>query len=99
MRPIKARYIASVDPARSEEHTSELQSPMYLVCRLLLEKKKKKKIDNLQKSTAKEQHRYNQNTQERNEIEITLSAELLECAIKYRQGLTVQSVHHRRHIH
>src|SRR5437762_4505631 len=28
-------------PDRSEEHTSELQSPMYLVCRLLLEKKKK----------------------------------------------------------
>src|SRR5437763_16057563 len=27
---------------RSEEHTSELQSPMYLVCRLLLEKKKLK---------------------------------------------------------
>src|SRR5437763_4986223 len=27
------------DPDRSEEHTSELQSPMYLVCRLLLEKK------------------------------------------------------------
>src|SRR5437762_4649543 len=26
-------------PRRSEEHTSELQSPMYLVCRLLLEKK------------------------------------------------------------
>src|SRR5437764_1978961 len=41
----------AVDPAqrpsaapaeqRSEEHTSELQSPMYLVCRLLLEKKNK----------------------------------------------------------
>src|SRR5256885_13000878 len=29
-------------PARSEEHTSELQSPCNLVCRLLLEKKKKK---------------------------------------------------------
>src|SRR5437879_13439882 len=29
---------------RSEEHTSELQSPMYLVCRLLLEKKKKQNI-------------------------------------------------------
>src|SRR5437762_883758 len=29
------------DEERSEEHTSELQSPMYLVCRLLLEKKKK----------------------------------------------------------
>src|SRR2546426_8476623 len=30
---------------RSEEHTSELQSPCNLVCRLLLEKKKKKHID------------------------------------------------------
>src|SRR3712207_8443751 len=29
-------------PPRSEEHTSELQSRQYLVCRLLLEKKKKK---------------------------------------------------------
>src|SRR5690348_13638207 len=34
---------SAVDPlARSEEHTSELQSPVHLVCRLLLEKKKKK---------------------------------------------------------
>src|SRR3712207_7765180 len=31
----------SSTPARSEEHTSELQSRQYLVCRLLLEKKKK----------------------------------------------------------
>src|SRR5947209_11178170 len=30
--------------ARSEEHTSELQSRQYLVCRLLLEKKKNKQI-------------------------------------------------------
>src|SRR2546425_5123461 len=30
---------------RSEEHTSELQSLAYLVCRLLLEKKKKYKLD------------------------------------------------------
>src|SRR5438876_6690121 len=29
---------------RSEEHTSELQSPVHLVCRLLLEKKKRKTI-------------------------------------------------------
>src|SRR5690348_17616675 len=29
-----------VDQLRSEEHTSELQSPVHLVCRLLLEKKK-----------------------------------------------------------
>src|SRR3712207_8449650 len=32
---------AEVDVVRSEEHTSELQSRQYLVCRLLLEKKKK----------------------------------------------------------
>src|SRR5256885_2959041 len=31
--------------ARSEEHTSELQSPCNLVCRLLLEKKKKSNVD------------------------------------------------------
>src|SRR3712207_7148193 len=34
-------------PFRSEEHTSELQSRQYLVCRLLLEKKKKKNIQKL----------------------------------------------------
>src|SRR6476469_11039391 len=32
--------VADSRPVRSEEHTSELQSPMYLVCRLLLDKKK-----------------------------------------------------------
>src|SRR5690348_17528280 len=31
---------AAWEPSRSEEHTSELQSPVHLVCRLLLEKKK-----------------------------------------------------------
>src|SRR2546425_5952548 len=38
------RYASSVRerPRRSEEHTSELQSLAYLVCRLLLEKKKNK---------------------------------------------------------
>src|SRR5437763_11847250 len=41
--PRPAGRIARIPPsARSEEHTSELQSPMYLVCRLLLEKKKTK---------------------------------------------------------
>src|SRR5690348_17460317 len=34
---------ASLCRYRSEEHTSELQSPVHLVCRLLLEKKKKNK--------------------------------------------------------
>src|SRR5260370_30622465 len=37
--------------ARSEEHTSELQSHLNLVCRLLLEKKKKKNIYNLHTRT------------------------------------------------
>src|SRR5437764_1864510 len=38
---------------RSEEHTSELQSPMYLVCRLLLEKKKKKNQNSTQATQTK----------------------------------------------
>src|SRR2546426_6836475 len=45
---IVTRFVETSNPApgssasRSEEHTSELQSPCNLVCRLLLEKKKKK---------------------------------------------------------
>src|SRR5258708_20415251 len=38
------RWCAAQPGARSEEHTSELQSPDHLVCRLLLEKKKKKTL-------------------------------------------------------
>src|SRR5205814_8550236 len=37
-------------PSRSEEHTSELQSLRHLVCRLLLEKKKKHRSQNMQES-------------------------------------------------
>src|SRR5207244_13017182 len=36
--------IKAADYRRSEEHTSELQSPDHLVCRLLLEKKKQKPL-------------------------------------------------------
>src|SRR3712207_7433340 len=36
-----AKYLHENFPERSEEHTSELQSRQYLVCRLLLEKKNK----------------------------------------------------------
>src|SRR5258708_26230936 len=39
---------------RSEEHTSELQSPDHLVCRLLLEKKKKKKEQNIRGEMIKD---------------------------------------------
>src|SRR5690348_17450121 len=38
---------------RSEEHTSELQSPVHLVCRLLLEKKKESKTFMLPRAQAK----------------------------------------------
>src|SRR5437764_10774940 len=48
--PVEGERAREGDP-RSEEHTSELQSPMYLVCRLLLEKKKKK--NNSNKNRAK----------------------------------------------
>src|SRR5437879_8943543 len=53
---------------RSEEHTSELQSPMYLVCRLLLEKKKKK--------TNTQNHRRNQKN---NREPYTLIATPIQC--------------------
>src|SRR2546425_9769274 len=41
--PRVTRRAGPAAPRRSEEHTSELQSLAYLVCRLLLEKKKKQK--------------------------------------------------------
>src|SRR2546425_9744809 len=41
---------------RSEEHTSELQSLAYLVCRLLLEKKKKKRHANKLRTKTKKEH-------------------------------------------
>src|SRR5436853_5294500 len=51
-RPARDQAGRSDRPARSEEHTSELQSLRHLVCRLLLEKKKNKKrieYDNIYK--------------------------------------------------
>src|SRR5690625_6970092 len=44
---LEARSAGLAVVARSEEHTSELQSRGHLVCRLLLEKKKKKKRTNM----------------------------------------------------
>src|SRR5260370_22310229 len=42
---LNLRHFVEADPIRSEEHTSELQSHLNLVCRLLLEKKKKNKLN------------------------------------------------------
>src|SRR2546422_4990320 len=41
---------------RSEEHTSELQSRLHLVCRLLLEKKKKEYVTNIHRAHAHATH-------------------------------------------
>src|SRR5689334_23856186 len=41
----RRRDLAPHEGERSEEHTSELQSQFHLVCRLLLEKKKKKTLN------------------------------------------------------
>src|SRR5690348_17923198 len=56
--PMSLRSGATRDPtARSEEHTSELQSPVHLVCRLLLEKKK-----NTQSTTSTSYYNETDNT-------------------------------------
>src|SRR5258708_16759754 len=49
--PALARMTAEDVGGRSEEHTSELQSPDHLVCRLLLEKKKKRISHERQQTT------------------------------------------------
>src|SRR6266850_3841767 len=51
---VQAATVTALSRLRSEEHTSELQSPCNLVCRLLLEKKKKKKYTYLPKKKIKD---------------------------------------------
>src|SRR5947209_12252261 len=55
-----ARIESAVD--RSEEHTSELQSRQYLVCRLLLEKKKKNKHKKPHKRIIEKEHSISERT-------------------------------------
>src|SRR5947209_16866277 len=54
------RVVSTV--ARSEEHTSELQSRQYLVCRLLLEKKKKVKKRTTNSTSIAQKPNYNGQT-------------------------------------
>src|SRR5258708_15139687 len=49
--PLAGRTQVRVGGQRSEEHTSELQSPDHLVCRLLLEKKKNRKTKSADNAT------------------------------------------------
>src|SRR5471030_1335436 len=60
------------DPGRSEEHTSELQSLRHLVCRLLLEKKKKtRQVYNIYKKKKKKTKQKNKHTYKKIEIIFT----------------------------
>src|SRR6267154_3177719 len=52
-RQARFRQMSLASAMRSEEHTSELQSPVHLVCRLLLEKKKKKQKNNRRNTKKK----------------------------------------------
>src|SRR3712207_7094162 len=52
----RVTFLGASVPARSEEHTSELQSRQYLVCRLLLEKKKTRPEDTWQRTTGGHRH-------------------------------------------
>src|SRR2546426_2428980 len=55
-RTVRSCFEAAFPKHRSEEHTSELQSPCNLVCRLLLEKKKKKKTSDIFEQYKNNQH-------------------------------------------
>src|SRR5437899_7568748 len=54
-RRTRSRFMAERRLVRSEEHTSELQSLRHLVCRLLLEKKKRKRPE-LYSDDSRERH-------------------------------------------
>src|SRR5437867_8320618 len=81
---------SQTDRARSEEHTSELQSPYDLVCRLLLEKKKKKKKKKKikkKKKTKKKKKIKNEKTKKKkkykyDKIYTKIQNEHQECGLK-----------------
>src|SRR5256885_11641416 len=70
-------------PSRSEEHTSELQSPCNLVCRLLLEKKKTNKTDNTTSRTSKPPFVPLLSTVNTLSEPISLTADTLACVPTY----------------
>src|SRR5438876_7476967 len=57
IRTASQKFAHRLQSARSEEHTSELQSPVHLVCRLLLEKKNNKS-DNMTQKHSDNRSRY-----------------------------------------
>src|SRR2546425_8836508 len=80
---------------RSEEHTSELQSLAYLVCRLLLEKKKKIKMN---MNCFPLSRGMLCRSDDRDRGAVTRPATWLPCALARRIAAAVANVHHaRRH--
>src|SRR5258708_23759613 len=59
-RPVST--LPALPARRSEEHTSELQSPDHLVCRLLLEKKKKQNITDTSRASSHYAHSLSSNS-------------------------------------
>src|SRR5256884_927738 len=78
------RYLPAISMLRSEEHTSELQSRLHLVCRLLLEKKKHSYILVLCRRTLS---RCNPNSRSRRSA-YALSHSLCDCSAS--QAFTVR---------
>src|SRR2546422_1443069 len=58
MRQLDEAILQARFDDRSEEHTSELQSRLHLVCRLLLEKKKKKRPETYTTTSETRRHTY-----------------------------------------
>src|SRR6266487_7031183 len=59
LEEVAHHFVQARPQPRSEEHTSELQSPVHLVCRLLLEKKKQTIINILIDTTKNNKHKNN----------------------------------------
>src|SRR2546427_7024691 len=80
---------------RSEEHTSELQSQSNLVCRLLLEKKKKKYSNDMEEKKYAEQ--LQAKTRDRLPIDKSRKYASMDCNDIYRHCSTVKTLATRRH--
>src|SRR5258708_23801818 len=79
---------------RSEEHTSELQSPDHLVCRLLLEKKKKNKQDH-ERMKAKQSKAKQVQKQPRG---VADNYHLKQIGTIIQKGSTTTDDHHSRYV-
>src|SRR5574340_336415 len=86
--PHFGHFVFSHLPARSEEHTSELQSPKDLVCRLLLEKKKHTQTHthtntNTHTNTHKHTHTYTHTPSSSHSLTLSLSFTLRHICLLY----------------